>query len=301
MTSGEKQIIDRGLKVADSMVFHEDKIWSRYSNDKVDIGEELTCVIRVLHKQLPLQRKMTALSIGSSNEPQFRILETAFRGGLYLLDIERGALDIITERITRQLTDHVQTIQGDYNQLFLNARKTEQFVKKSLNGTKMNLITMHHSLYYSEAIKWHTLFSNLYRHVLASRSAMHAVLMAPRSINEYSTSWLYEHFAGKYFGHHNNQDLNVFRKEIEKTPLYKKAEVQFKRSNVYFMTEDFEQFMAVIWMVLLYPSVHPYSYKQREEITEFVYKKFWKKKKPLVQVQDHLVIYKGLSPRFATA
>jgi len=40
--------------------------------------------------------------------------------------------------------------------------------------------------------------------------------------------------------------------------------------------------------------VHKYSLKQREEITEFVYKHFWIKKRPLIQSQDHLVAYKGI-------
>ena len=52
--------------------------------------------------------------------------------------------------------------------------------------------------------------------------------------------------------------------------------------------------MSAIWMILLYPEVHQYSLKQREEITEFIYKKFWKVKRPLVQLQDHLVIYRGI-------
>lgn len=50
--------------------------------------------------------------------------------------------------------------------------------------------------------------------------------------------------------------------------------------------------MEVIWMILLYPSVHDYTPKQKEEITEHIYKKFWLKKKPLIQHQDHLILYK---------
>jgi hypothetical protein len=59
-------------------------IWSRYSNDKTDIGEHLASVIRTLSAALPLNRKLRALSIGLSSEPQFRILET----GVHLLDID---------------------------------------------------------------------------------------------------------------------------------------------------------------------------------------------------------------------
>jgi len=47
-------------------------------------------------------------------------------------------------------------------------------------------------------------------------------------------------------------------------------------------------------MILLYPDVCPYSQRQREEITEFVYKRLWQKRKPLVQKQDHMVIYRDI-------
>src|SRR5262245_37686521 len=84
-----------GLRDADGHMFQQDKIWSRYSNDKVEIACRLTRVLRTLNKALPLTQPLTALSIGSSNEPQFRILESAFRGGLYLLDIEGAALAVV--------------------------------------------------------------------------------------------------------------------------------------------------------------------------------------------------------------
>ena len=108
--SNHKKIIDAGIKAGDKKMFEEDKIWSRFSHDKVDIGEELARVIRVLSKALPLSTPLRALSIGSSDEPQFRLLETAFRGGLYLLDIDNSALDIVRERICRQKTGHVSCI-----------------------------------------------------------------------------------------------------------------------------------------------------------------------------------------------
>jgi hypothetical protein len=84
-----------GLRAAREHIHDQDRIWSRYSNDKVDIAGGLARVIRTLSKSLPLTKSLTALSIGSSNEPQFRILESAFRGGLYLLDIEEAALAIV--------------------------------------------------------------------------------------------------------------------------------------------------------------------------------------------------------------
>src|SRR5262245_35213254 len=98
-----------GLRAAAGHMFRQAKVWSRYSNDKVDIARVLARVIRTLSKSLPLEQPLTALSIGSSNEPQFRILESAFRGGLFLLDIEEAALGLVEERSQRQGTDHVKT------------------------------------------------------------------------------------------------------------------------------------------------------------------------------------------------
>ena len=102
-------------------MYRQDKIWSRHSNDKVDVSKTLARVLRTLYKALPLDEPLTALSIGSSNEPQFRILESTCRGGLYLLDIEEAALDVIEERIQRQSTHHVKKIRGDYRELLCDA------------------------------------------------------------------------------------------------------------------------------------------------------------------------------------
>jgi hypothetical protein len=82
-----RDLIRQGVSTSRALMSHQDKIWSRYSRDKVDIGETLARVLRTLSKALPLDLPLRALSVGSSTEPQFRILEASFRGGLYLLDI----------------------------------------------------------------------------------------------------------------------------------------------------------------------------------------------------------------------
>ncbi|MDD5084602.1 MAG: class I SAM-dependent methyltransferase [Candidatus Omnitrophica bacterium] len=293
-TGVNKKLIERGLGVADFKTFEADKIWSRYSNDKVVIGEGLGRVIRVLSKTLPLAKPLTALSIGSSNEPQFRILETAFRGGLYLLDIEEEALDIVKERIRRQWTDHVSTIRGNFNKIFLDKKNTVRFLKAKLGGRKMNLVTLHHSMYYCDESKWMALFENLYRKILAPQSAVHAVLMASNSSDDCTTTWLYNHFVGKFFGLGNNQNLREFKRGLERNSIFSGAKTFLKSHHVRFFVDDFEKFMAVVWMILLYPDAHKYSLRQREEITEFVYRKFWKPRRPLIQIQDHLALYRGL-------
>jgi len=289
-----KKIIEIGLKVGDSKIFEEDKIWSKYSNDKVDIGEKTVGIIRKFHKSLPLKKKMFALSIGSSNEPQFRILEAAFRGGLYLLDIEKAALDLITERVFRQKTAHVKTILGDYCKVFFTISNASDFRRTTLDENRMNLVTLHHSLYYCIESEWMNIFKNLYTSVLADKGAIHAVLMASESEDGRSTTWLYNKFVNECFGGRNTQDMYRFKKYLLKEKIFKNSRIELEKSRVYFMPDDFGKFMAVVWMVLLYPEVHSYSLNQRERITEYMYKNFWAKKLPLTQTQDHLVIYRGI-------
>lgn len=288
-------MIDLGVKVSDSLIFRHDKIWSRYSNDKVDIGETLVKIYRTLSKAFPLSHSLRALSIGSSNEPQFRILQSAFSGGLYLVDIEKQALEVIQERIVRQNTHNVVTVHHDFHQLFLEEQKSRLFLKKELKGKKIDLITLQHSLYYCVESLWYPLVSFLYKNILAAKGALYAVLMSAHSKDRSTTSWLYNHFAGKFCNHQNNQDLLAFAKQLKKEKLFSKAEMISKTNRIKFFVDDFEQFMSVVWMILLYPNVHPYSLEQRREMTEYMYKNFFVKKKPIYQDQDHLVIYRGLS------
>ncbi len=277
----------------------QDKVWSRYSDDKVDIAHHLADVVRRLARSLPLRRPLRALSIGSSNEPQFRILESAFRGGLYLLDIEEEALDIVAERVARQRTDHVSLIRGDYRVLLGDVRRARRFRRRYLDGRRMDLITMHHSLYYSPQVSWLPLFAGLIGTVLtggrsgAGGAAMHAVLMASRSTDPHSTTWLYNHFAGEHFAVQNDQDLRRFAGQLRRDRCCAGIEIGLSRSRVEFRVADFEQFMGVIWMILLHPTVHHFSRQQQVEVIEHVYEHFWRTEQPLIQEQDHLVVYRG--------
>lgn len=294
MNSVERKLIEAGLRAGRARMLQKDKIWSRYSHDKVDIGQTLVKVIRTLNKAFPLRKAMRAFSIGSSNEPQFRILETAFPGGLYLLDLDDQALDIVRERILRQGTPHVKTICGDYNKFFLGREPARRFLGEKLGGIKVNFISLHHSLYYSRESDWAAVFSNLAREILSARAAIHAVLMGAESRNHFSTTWLYNHFAGKFCGCRNDQDLRLFSKELPGMPFFRQNQIFCSRHRVKFFVNDFAQFMAVVWMIMLYPDVHKYSLRQREEITCFIYRNFWRKRIPLIQEQDHLIIYRGI-------
>lgn len=288
-----------GLRAAGGHMYQQDKIWSRYSNDKVDIAGALARVLRTLAKALPLDLPLTALSVGSSNEPQFRILESACRGGLYLVDIEDAALGVVEERIKRQNTPHVQLVRGDYREVFRDEESVLRFRAEHLGGRRLTLITLHHSLYYSPQSFWHGLLANFYQHLLATdpqpgpSGAIHAVLMASKSDDPTSTTWLYNHFAGRFFGHHNDQDLLACAAELAADPCFAGAQVLTRSSRVEFFVDDFEQFMAVVWMILLHPNVHRFSEEQQREVVEWVYANLWSRGLPLVQVQDHVVIYRG--------
>lgn len=51
-------------------MYDQDLIWSRYSEDKTDIGIELMQVARSMHKALPLEKKLRVLSIGSVQDTE---------------------------------------------------------------------------------------------------------------------------------------------------------------------------------------------------------------------------------------
>jgi hypothetical protein len=294
-----KERIELGLRAACGQMYEQDKIWSRYSNDKVDIAGVLARVLRTLHKALPLEQPLTALSIGSSNEPQFRILESACRGGLYLVDIEEAALKLVEERIERQRTRQVRTILADYRELLRDEESVRVFRERHLGGQRLTLITLHHSLYYGPMNSWPGLLANLYQHLLAPASepgpsgAVHAVLMARHSTDPTSTTWLYNHFADRFFGCQNDQDLRACADELARKPSFAGAQILSKSSRVEFFVADFERFMAVVWMILLHPNVHRFSEEQQIEVIEFVYSTLWSHGLPLVQLQDHVVIYRG--------
>jgi len=290
-------MIEAGLRSADAMMMDEDTIWSRYSDDKVDIGERLAKVIRTLSVANPLKKPLRALSIGSSTEPQFRILETAFRGGLYLLDIDSRAMAVVSDRASRQHTAHVRAIIGDFREVFSDPVEVDRFFTDTLDRRKLDLIALHHSLYYCEAAGWAKLFEYICGRLLARKSAVHAVLMAASSRNRMTTTWLYNHFAGKYFGIRNDQSLATLKMQLEKLPSFRNDQIFLDTSRVQFFVDDFGKFMKVVWMIMLYPGVHRYDARQKEEIVEFVYDTFWSARQPLLQLQHHLVVYRGIGFR----
>lgn len=286
----KKSLIKKGILAGEVDMYDEDTIWSQNSSDKVDIAEELMRIVREAFRSVPPDRSLKALSIGSGSEPQFRILEAAFRGGLYLLDIDSVPLAIIDNRVKSHWIDHVTTIQADYNKTLVHIADAQRFLRKELKGDRQDIITLHHSLYYSSESDWAELFGCLYDIILAEKGAIHAVLMSSDCTDKDSSTWLYNHFAGKFFGCRNDQDLASFGKTLHNSHGFEKADIRVETHRVKFFIADFEKFMEVIWMILLYPNVHDYTHDQREEITEYAYSSFYKPGKPLVQMQDHLVV-----------
>jgi len=290
----ERDLIRQGVSTSRALMSHQDKIWSRYSRDKVDIGETLARVLRTLSKALPIDLPLRALSVGSSTEPQFRILEASFRGGLYLLDIEHAALEIINERIRRQAVTHVFTRRENYTEVFADRDRTRRFLREALGGRRLHLVAFEHSLYYCPAAQWRQVLDNVFEVLLAPVGAVHCVMMAARATEPSTTTWLYNHFAGRFFGHENDQDLAAFAREATRRRWFKRAAILAKRDRVGFFVDDFRAFMSVVWMILLYPNVHRYTPAQRWEIAEHVYRRLFARRKPLFQDQDHLVMYRGV-------
>ena len=283
---------------AEAPMVRADRVWSRHSNDKVDVARGLMRVLRSLYRALPPHRRLRGLSIGSSNEPQFRILEAACRAGLFLLDIESEALDIVRERILRQKTNKVRCLQGDFTHMLGDRAAAKAFRRGPLEGHRMQLVTMHHSLYYAPRGTWDALVGNVHDELLAGQrgggpAAIHAVLMASHCTDPRSTTWLYNHYAGEFFGARNDQDLAGFAQTLRRHPRYAGAEVSCHTSRVEFFCDDFGQFRSVIWMIMLHPQVHRHSPEQLREIAEYVYETMYRPGRPLIQRQHHMIIWRG--------
>lgn len=140
-----------------------------------------------------------------------------------LLDIDSVPLEIIRKYAGQRCIENASNIRKDYTKVLVEKTSAEQFLRNVLNGKKQDLITLHHSLYYCEEEVWADLFTSLYQRILARRGAIHAVMMASKSRNHSSTTWLYNHFAGKFFHCHNDQDLKLFGTELEKNRAFSRA------------------------------------------------------------------------------
>jgi hypothetical protein len=286
--------IEAAVAAADNGVHGQDRVWARHSSDKSDIGAETFRVLRRIVRDAPEDRRIRGLSVGSSSEPQFRVLHAACEGGLYLLDRDASGLAAVEERVRRQNLPHVKAVQADYLAEFADAASAATFVRERLDGERVDLVAFHHSLYYAPAAAWPGLMRAVFGELLRAPGAIHAVLMARTSEDERSTSRLYAEFAGRFAGHVNDQDLRELAKALRDDPTFRGAAVSVYASRVRFHAPDFASLMAVVWMVLLHPQVHAFTVEQRREIAEHVWREFWEPGRALVQEQDHLVVYRAV-------
>ena len=289
-----RDLIRQGVSTSRALMSHQDKIWSRYSRDKVDIGETLARVLRTLSKALPLELPLRALSVGSSTEPQFRILEASFRGGLYLLDIERAALAVINERIRRQALTHVFTLRDNYTEIFADRDRTRRS-PGALGGRRLHLVRLRALALLLPADRWRQLLDNVFdgaRGAGGRRAPRDDV--GERATDPSTTTWLYNHFAGKFFGHRNDQDLAAFARDAARGRWFKGAKILTKKDRVRFFVDDFRALMSVVWMILLYPNVHRTRRRSGERSPRTSTGISSRRRKPLLQDQDHLVIYRGV-------
>lgn len=293
-------LIERGLDAANYNIFEQNRIWARYATEKPNVAASLMRTIRAIHMRMKEERDLSALSVGAGNEPQFRILQAAFQKGLWLYDVDGAALATLQERQTRQLLENVHLVQGDYTIDFRDRAAAGRAREALLDGSRQDLTTLHHSLYYSNAATWPGLMKALYDEVLAPNGAIHTVMMSARETRPYTTTWLYNFFANRFFGASTDQDLLGLRQELCDVYSLKDCEICTETRQVQFWSDDFDLFMAVVWMILLYPHAHNYTLEQRIEITEFVIENFWIPKRPLVQTQDYVTVHKLGPSRAAT-
>ena len=253
------------LDAGRTRMYQQDKVWSRYSSDKVDIAATLGqrgphAVPRAAARDAASPRSRSARATSRSSASWRR----SFPDGLYLLDIEEAALDVVAERIARQRTRHVTP---DPRRLPRSSSPTTRARGASApqrprrpahdagHAAPLALLRAAQSRGAASSIAstarcWRR------RRGPGPSAAIHAVLMASRSDDPRSTTWLYNHFAGRFFGRHNDQDLRACARELRRDPAFAGRRCVTKSSRVEFFVDDFEQFMAVVWMILLHPNVH---------------------------------------------
>lgn len=284
------EALNQAIVASQQTMAQQDIIWSTYSNDKIDIGEKTAKVLTQIIKNIPDNKELRIISIGCGIEPQFNLLQSFANGGLYLIDNDQTIIDKLKNKVKRQKIKNVYPIKFDMNN-FTSLEKVIEFFNTNIK-TKVHAIFFHHSLYYVLQKKWQVLIENIYSKYLLPGGIIHAVLMSSECAKQNSTTWIYNTYAGKFFGHKNEQDLKEFAEQIKgnKDIL---GEINCTSSLVEFSSKEFYNLMAVIWMIMLHPHVHNLSEIQLKEITEFIYISIFKKEQLLIQIQDHLFIQKN--------
>lgn len=289
-----EHIYEAGLASAGYPIELQDGIWVRHSDDKIDIARQTGKVFAAIFARLGIRDDLRTLSLGCGIEPQLALFQ-ALSSEIFLLDIEHAALETIKKNTQERFCNNVHPIHQDFT-AFLDEDFARTFCREQLAGP-LDTIFLHHSLYYLPQADWQRLLTNLYTHLLNPGGCIHGVLMSSRCENVLSTTWLYNHFAGEFCNHKNDQDLLLFAQQLQQTTAFCAAQIATTTAQIQFKTGDFSELMSVIWMILLYPQVHSYTGGQMTQIIGHVYEKFFMTAQPLLQEQDHLVITKPMAKR----
>lgn len=283
--------IYQGLKAAESSMTEQNYVWRRFSGDKPDVGQGLMRALHMLAFARGDNLPVNIVSIGCGSEPQLRVLAAANYSRITLVDNDTEALTVLKERLARQFYTNICTVLENY-EAFLDLNYLRAFRKIQLHGQKADAIFLHHALYFLPMEKWLPLITNIYNELLAPKGIIHCVLMSRFSDDPLTTSWLYNHYSRRYFSRINGQSLLTLQDGLMAEDRLKDAELSSYTSEVRFWVNDFEQFMQVIWMILLHSTVHRYDRTQMEEIIRDTHAKFFAPQQPLLQSQDHLFIQK---------
>lgn len=288
--TSRNEFLEAGLAAGKLTLREQVKTWERYTDEKADVARDLMRGVKALVPQLSPDHDFRTLSIGPSEEPQFKLLHALSNGGLWLYDKDTGALDALKAFTDRHLLRDVHLKTGDYLEDLATPQSARTTLAGKLGGVPFDLITLHHVLYYCAAESWPGLVARLNSEVLSAPGMMHLALMSSPTGRPHTTTWLYNRFARKFFGTENSQNLLELPERV--SALTDDLSFSIQSNATRFRPTSFREMMAVVWMIMLYPSVHDFDTDQRTEITEFVLDEFWLPGRELVQVQDYLTAIK---------
>ena len=287
-TRGE--LLEAGLAAAKLSLRDQVKTWEYYTDEKADVARNLMRVVKALVANLPTDHPFRSLSIGSSDEPQFKLLHALSDGGLWLYDKDPDALNVVGTDVERHMLNDVHLVAGDYLEDFRNNTSAQSTLRTKLGCVPFDLITLHHALYYGEPQLWPRFMVLLKSYVLSTPGAIHLAMMSSSTDQPYTTTWLYNRFAMKFIGVSNFQDLLLLPNQVN--GITDDLHFSTQSSATQFRPREFKEMMAVVWMIMLYPHVHNFDPDQRTEITEFVLEEFWLPGRDLVQIQDYVTATK---------
>ncbi|WP_171209663.1 MULTISPECIES: hypothetical protein [unclassified Ruegeria] len=283
-------LLEEGLAASSMSLRDQVKTWENYTDEKADVAKNMMLGVKSILRGTPADYGFRSLSIGSSEEPQLKLLHALSDGGLWLYDKDPAALRAVNCVVERHMLEDIHLEVGDYLTDFRTDESAQETVIKKLGGQRFDLITLHHSLYYSEPAYWPELVNKLGTHVLREPGMMHMVLMSSSTGRPHTTTWLYNHFANKFLGHSNSQNLLELPAQMQS--MSQVLRFSAHTSATRFRPNSFREMMAVVWMIMLFPDVHNFDLDQRTEITEFVLDEFWLPRRDIIQIQDYLTAVK---------